>query len=837
MILRLIGLSVLLPSLLFAAPAAEERAVPHFVVVTDGASLPLREQTASVTLAGVGAHVRLTQRYENGGATPIEARYVFPASTRAAVFAMRVKHAGRTIEAQIASKENAQQEYDAALSAGYAAALLQQHRPNVLEMAVANIAPRESVVVEVEYVELVRPVDGKYEWVLPGVAGPRYVSPDGDAPPVPGSPTATKGVAVPLERWQVDLRIESGLPIFAIQSPSHRIDPRFEPGRREAELRLEDRAAADRDLVIEYWLAGGAIETGMMVAPDADGDGGYFLLQVEPPARVAPKDVLPREYVFVLDVSGSMDGFPIATAKQLLDDLLGTLRPVDRFNGVLFAGRAATFEPRSVAASEENLARFRTFIAEAQSGGGTELLPALEAAFGLPGGTPKASRAVVVITDGLVAEESAAFRLVRERLGTASVFAFGIGDSVNRHLIEGLAHAGRAEAFVVDDSAVASGKANDFREYIASPILQGVSAAFDGFDAYLVEPATLPDVFARRPLAMLGRYHGKAAGRVRVSGTTSDGRWSRELSPTATLDGPALRLLWARERIARLELEEKSAGSADSEIEALGLEHSLLTRRTSFVAVDRSRRIDGKAKRVDQTVPLPHRVEESAIGTHAFAPGSVGGYAIVPGRVLPTAEERAQSRQARASLQSLLPVHTFLLPLRFARPAEVVQHLTPFLSKVGRINVDDRTNSLLIQDHREELERIRELARVFDVPAPTRGPAVIATRVELSSGSGIDTAAVIDVIDRNLLQVRACYRDAVRKNPALSGTLIVGIDVDPAGRVTAVALEDGTLPYAGGTLEQCLLDELASLSFPAAKEATESHLTVDLVFGATAYQR
>lgn len=894
MISRLVWLSLVFPSLVFAAPEADERPAPHFVVVTEGASFPLREQTANVTLAGVGAHVRLTQRYENGGTEPIEARYIFPASTRAAVFALRIKHGGRTVEAKIAAKEDAQKQYAAALSSGHTAALLQQHRPNVLEMAVANIAPRDSVIVEVEYVELVQPEDGKYEWVLPGVVGPRYQRAN-EAKPIPDVPYARKDVSVALDRWLVDLRVESGLPIFAIQSPSHRIDPRFEPGRLKAELRLEDRAVADRDLVIEYWLAGGAIETGMMVAPDADGDGGYFLLQVEPPRRVAAPEVMPREYVFVLDVSGSMSGFPLDTAKVLLEQLISTLRAEDRFNVVLFAGDSALFEEQSVPATARNLARFREFLEKTHGGGGTELLPALERAFALPHGLRQDSRVIAVITDGFVDAESSAFRLVREKAGGASVFAFGIGASVNRHLIEGLARAGRAEAFVVEDQAVAAGKASDFRDYIASPVLTGIGVTFDGFDAHDIEPAAVPDLFASRPLSMIGRYRGKPGGRVRVSGATPAGRWSRDLSPNATLDGPGLRLLWARERIGRLELEEPSAGAADAEIEALGLEHSLLTRRTSFIAVDKSRRVKGKGKQVHQPSRLPHRVEESAVGTQALAPASAmqsepmmaeaepfslrapepasgfrpaetfladpsvaevpmmeafaeaevlvpvdpslgGSYRIAKGRVLDPAD-RAQRSQARESLMSLLPIHTYLLPLRHTSPAEIKPHLEPFLSKNGRITVDARTNTLLVQDHREELERIRELARVFDVPVAARVPAVIASRVELTSGSGIAANDVISVADRYLLQVRLCYQKALRLRPTLVGTLVVGMDVDATGRVTAVALEEGTLPYAGGGLESCLLDELGALSFPAAPGATESHVTLELVFGAAGNER
>lgn len=826
-------LSALVPAIVFAAPGAADRPAPHFVVVGDGASLPLREQRADVVLAGIGAHVTLTQRYENRGKAPVEARYVFPASTNAAVFAMRITHGGRTIAASMTRRRDAERLYAEAAAAGHTAALLQQERPNVFEMAVANIAPGDSVTVAVEYLERIVPADGKYEFVLPGVVAPRYASPD-TRNVTPALPVARAGRDVPLDRWSVGMTIDSGVPIHMIQSPSHAIAPRFDRDRKRATFSIEDVKAADRDLVVEYWLAGGAIETGLIVSPDPGGRGGHFLLQLEPPARVAPRDVLPREYVFVVDVSGSMGGFPLATAKTLLHELTSSLRPEDRFNVVLFAGASSVFASTSVAATAGHIADAERFLEKEHGGGGTELLPALQTAFGLPAPLPRAARIVVVITDGQISEEQEAFVLVREKIGAANLFAFGIGSSVNRHLIEGLAREGRGEPFVVEDETVAGGRADDFRDYISAPVLTGASVRFEGLDVFDVEPPGLPDLFARRPVTVIGRYRGSPRGRAHVKGLTAAGPWTASAEAASTLDGPALRLLWARERIERLDLEGGPFRQNDDEIERLGLEHSLVTSMTSFLAIDRSSRVSEPAQRVDQPVPLPFGVPETALPEfalqEAFTVGEPGTLTIVPGPVLDPGD-REDRRKSRESLKCLLPVHTLLLPLKFAPPDSVIPRLEPFLSRQGRIRKAADGGTLLVMDHREELDRIRELARVIDVPEVPRGPAVIASRVELPTGAGIAATDVLNVIDRNLLQVRLCFADVLRENPDVAGALQLVLEVNRHGRVTAAAIEDGELPDTGGVLEACLLDELGTLTFPAARDARDTRVTVEILFG------
>jgi len=318
-------------------------------------------------------------------------------------------------------------------------------------------------------------------------------------------------------------------------------------------------------------------------------------------------------------VSGSMNGFPLDTGKKLMGDLVNVLRPTDSFNIVVFADGSEIFSHVSVPATRPNLTRALQFIGRKQGGGGTRLLAALEDAVAIPH-QPGVSRSVVLLTDGYIEAEAEVFDYVRSQLEGATFFAFGIGSAVNRYLIEGVARAGLGEPFVVTDPSQAAGAAGRLRRYIDSPVLTGVAVQFSGFEAYDVEPRKIPDLFASRPIVVFGKRRGSPGGTIELSGQTGRGpyRTSMAITPAGSdARHSALRHLWARTRIANL--SDFGAGAADadriSEITSLGLTYGLLTRYTSFVAVQEIvRRGAGEADEVDQPLPLPTGVSDLAVG-------------------------------------------------------------------------------------------------------------------------------------------------------------------------------------------------------------------------------
>jgi Ca-activated chloride channel family protein len=622
----LVGCAMLSPLAAQERPRADltKTLSPYFVVdkaEPDVDALPLKSTRVDVKVNGVIADVRVTQVYRNEGSTPLEARYVFPASTRAAVYAMRMRVGERAVDAEIREKQAARREYEAAKREGKNASLLEQQRPNVFSMAIANVMPGDEIAVDLFYTESLVPTEGTYRFVFPTVVGPRYNGAAGresyQAEGWVAQPTLRAGEPA-RHTLAVKVEVNAPLPVQSAGSPSHRLAV-DSLGSRTANAALPAAAEhGNRDFVFEYRLAGREIASGVLVHEGRD--ESFFLAMLEPPARVASSAIVPREYVFVLDVSGSMHGFPVETAKTLLRGLVANLRPTDTFNIIPFAGGHSLFAPRSVPATRDNVDAAVRFINGQRGSGSTELLAALRGALAMPTDQERA-RSFVVITDGYVTIEKEAMDLVRASLGHANVFAFGIGSSVNRFLIEGVARAGRGEAFVVLNERDAAIEADRFRAYIESPVLTRIAVSFRGFDAYDVDPPQLPDLFAQRPLVISGKFRGAATGAIEVRGTTSTGTFFQSVDVAGgrlpAADTKALGVLWARSRIATLGDYQKIApdSATQREITELGLKYRLLTDYTSFIAVDKIVRNPGGTQAgVDQPQPLPEGVSELALG-------------------------------------------------------------------------------------------------------------------------------------------------------------------------------------------------------------------------------
>jgi Ca-activated chloride channel homolog len=637
---RLAYLAILYGLLSVTSPA--ESSTPYFQILgnRDESSrerLPLKSSAAKIRIEGTIAHVKLSQRYGNNGSVPIEAVYVFPASTRAAVHGMTLTSGGRVIASRIREKVKARAEYEAAKAGSKTAALLEEQRPNVFQMSVANLLPGDDVTVDVEWTETLAALDATYEFVFPTVVGPRYTG-GKNSETWTANPYLKEGVANPAT-LTVEASVETALPLAELTCPSHPVKVEFK-AKDKAALRLDTRAgedAANRDFILRWKLGGNRVDAGLLLHKGEKEN--HFLLQVEPPARVSSDQLPPRDYVMVLDVSGSMRGFPLDTAKSLLRDLVGGLKPGDTFNVVCFASGSGLLSETPLPANEANLDLAKRFIDGQQGGGGTELAAALQRSITLPGGGDR-SRSILLLTDGYVSADAEVRDLIRRNIGAANLFAFGIGSSVNRELIESTARAGGGEPVIVTTSQDAKSAAKRFLAQVSNPVLAKVRIEAEGVSIASLEPSPFPDVFASRPLVINGTWSGENTGFIIVRGIGGNGAAFEkridlaEAAQKGGLDHPALPVLWARERVRHL--TEMSGRNAETirEITALGLGHSLLTPYTSFVAIDETpRQIDQTAQTVKQPLPLPQGVTESAIGGTSASPMVKSGSVPEPGAI------------------------------------------------------------------------------------------------------------------------------------------------------------------------------------------------------------
>ena len=610
-------------------PDQDKTLSPFFFVKSDNPDvdqLPLKNTYADVNIAGVIADVQVVQVYKNEGNSVLEAIYIFPASTRAAVYDMKMTIGERVIRANIKKRKDARQEYEQALKEGRTASLLEQQRPNVFQMNVGNILPGDEIKVELAYTELLLAEEKTYEFVYPTVVGPRYSNQsDNESHPDQWvkNPYLHEGED-PTYRFDINIHIAAGMPIKDIFSPSHTVDIDYK-GEDEALIELPESEIkkGDRDFVLKYRLNGDEIAPGLLLHRGEKEN--FFLMMLQPPKRIKTKEIPYREYIFIVDVSGSMNGFPLDISKELLRNLIGNLQKGDRFNVILFAAGSSVMSEKSLPATEENINRAIHLIEKERGGGGTDLLPALKRALALPR-SEGISRTVVIATDGYVHVEKEAFDLIRNNLGKANMFPFGIGSSVNRFLIEGMARAGMGESFVITRAEDASKIANKFRKYISSPVLTQISYDIDGFYVYDVEPVSIPDVFAERPVLLFGKWRGDPDGEITVSGIVGQGKkYSKTISVSdykAADKNRGLKYLWARYKIALLADYNQVSPNDErvTEITNLGLTYNLLTEYTSFIAADTQvRNQSGQTTTVQQPLPLPHGVSNFA------AAGGVSG--------------------------------------------------------------------------------------------------------------------------------------------------------------------------------------------------------------------
>ncbi len=603
------------------ANAQDQSASPYFIINNGSqGGMPLESNKAEVFISGIIADVELTQTYLNTSDSIIEAIYVFPGSTQSAVYDMEMQIGSRIIKAELKEKEEARKTYEKAKAEGKRSSLLEQHRPNVFQMNVANIMPGERIQVRLKYTEKIIPTNGNYQFVLPTVVGPRFHEPSKNNPATFVHMPYTKEKHIPSYTYEADVYIQAGQTIQSISSHSHKINvKKFNEQVAHVGLDPSELYGGNKDFIVNYRLGGNNINSGLLLYEHDDEN--FFLANIQPPNILADAQVPAKEYIFVVDVSGSMFGFPIDVSKKLMKDLLNGLKPSDKFNVMLFAGTSHMFSEQSMEATQENIENVVNTFEKQQGGGSTMLLPALKKAINLPRVEGGLSRSIVVITDGYISIEKESFELVSNNLDKANVFAFGIGSGINRFLIEGLANVGQGLPFMVETPEVACDVADEFVRYISTPSLSNITLKYENFEAYDVSPKSIPDLLGERPINIIGKWKGNPNGKIIVEGYFAGSKYTQQINIgdyTPDSNNKALRMLWAREKIRLFDDYRKVLydDSHKQDMIDLSLKYNLLSAYTSFVAVDYEKAHDGSRsiKKVKQALPLPEGVSNYAIG-------------------------------------------------------------------------------------------------------------------------------------------------------------------------------------------------------------------------------
>ncbi len=573
---------------------------------------------------GPTARAVLTQAFENTTDKWVEALYVFPLPEDSAVYSLKMIVGNRVVIADIKEKQAARAIYEKARREGKKASLVEQQRPNVFTNMVANIGPHEKIVVQIEYQQAVHLADGRFSLRVPLVVAPRYTPRDaspitqqadlkagwGQSKQSSSRKLSDKPVSAPLMAPGDDrtnpvtlkVNLNAGFPLDDVKSLYHavKIDKVNDTERRIA---LDGDATADRDFVLE-WSAIASNMPSVGLFRERVGKDDYVLAYVMPPAVATPQKA-GREVVFVIDNSGSMGGTSIEQARASLDYALSRLEPNDRFNVIRFDNTMTKFFPDSVMATAENIASARRFVTGLEAAGGTEMLPPLQAALD-DSHQANGLRQVVFLTDGEVSNEQQLLDAIAKSRGRSRIFMVGIGSAPNTYLMSRAAELGRGSFTHIGSVAEVNERMRALFDKLEKPAVTDVVAAFSEKNVSL-SPNLLPDIYHGEPLVLAARM-GKAAGTLTVSGKIGDRPWTISLLLDQASNAKGISKIWARRQIddaeVNLTLGKISQADADKRILQLALDHHLVTRLTSLVAVDTKRLRPTNAPLTQADIPL-----------------------------------------------------------------------------------------------------------------------------------------------------------------------------------------------------------------------------------------
>jgi Ca-activated chloride channel family protein len=466
--------------------------------------------------------------------------------------------------------------------------------------------------------------------------------------------------------FSMHAEIDAGVPLQLIASRYHPVTVAAvdeAAGRYDVTL-AEGSAPMDHDLELVWRPVPDEMPRAALFREDK-GEEPHFLLMVLPPddlalAETGEADAMPRELVFVIDTSGSMHGASIQQAKHALLLALDGLKPEDRFNVIQFNSVTETLFSESVAASAANISVAGDYVRGLTADGGTEMRPALERALEQDG-TATHLRQVVFVTDGSVGNEQELLALIATRLGASRLFTVGIGSAPNSLLMRKAAEAGRGAYVVISALHEVQEKMVRLLRKIEQPRVTGIAVEWPGnARAY---PEVVPDLYAGEPIVQKVRLTSEPrdGDLVTVSGTSPMGDWDVKLTMGKVKNNAGVAAVWARARIEHLldrEREGEDPEEVRAEVIATALQHHLLSRYTSLVAVDKTPARPASSPLDREQVPnlLPYGQSHEAIfGFPATATGwgkqvTAGLLLLLIAILLIAARQRRYVGDARAAV-------------------------------------------------------------------------------------------------------------------------------------------------------------------------------------------
>lgn len=548
-----------------------------------GGVLEIKEHTVDVTINNGVAVTRVTQVFHNTEKRQVEALYTFPVPKGASVANFSMWINGKEMVGEVLEKQRAREIYNSYKQVRQDPGLLEQTDYRTFDMRIFPIGPEADQKVQITYYQELNYDHDVATYVYPLATATR-----------PAADARTTG------KFAISFEVKSAVPIVEVESPSH--GQAFAVAKHSEaywQANLESSTGRlDKDVVVACRVQRPL--TGMdLITSKRDSEDGFFCLTLTAGQEVAEKQQ-GMDYVFVLDASGSMaDSGKMLISKDAVAAFLDELDEADRFEVMTFNVRPDLGFGQMQPADRATKDRAAQFLAGQAARGGTVLQPAIATAYKYASQDRPLN--VIILSDGLTEQQERRILLqqIQARPGNTRVFCIGVGNDVNRPLLEQLAEdSGGLAAFLSPGDNFAR-QARAFRQKLTRPFATSLQIQFAGIEVYDTDPAVIPNLYYGAPVRVYGRYRGAGTAEVTVRGSIS----GQEFKQAAQLEfpkidpaNPEIDRLWAWHRINSLLKEADRKGDRSAvipQVVRLGEDFSIVTEYTSFLVLEN----DGEYKR------------------------------------------------------------------------------------------------------------------------------------------------------------------------------------------------------------------------------------------------
>ncbi|MEA3254416.1 MAG: VIT domain-containing protein [Candidatus Altiarchaeota archaeon] len=556
--------------------------IPH--VAADGIIIPepmpdiprttplaIKYHHVNISIDNQYAETKVDQVFLNEYSRDLEGTYIFPLPKEASISGFSMYVDGEELTGELLKKDKARRIYEDIVRRMKDPALLEYVERDMFKVRIYPIPARGEKRVTLGYSEVIDCDSGICRYVYP-------------LEPEKYSPT-------PLESVVINVEIESKQSIKAIYSPSHKISvKRVDDFNVEVSYEAEN-VKPDKDFILYYTVSDEDFGVNLLTYREGSEDG-FFMLMLAPKQEVSGEDVIPKDFIFVLDTSGSMSGEKIRQAKNALKFCINNLNERDRFNIITFSTDVKKFREELAAANSGDIEEALKFIDGIDAVGGTNIHDALLDA--LKYSNSNRASMTVFLTDGKPTVGTTDIEKILVDTKDANkknsrIFVFGVGYDVNTHLLDKLSGQNKGVSEYVKPEEDIEVKVSSFYSKVSNPILSDLSLEFKGITVEEMYPKEISDLFKGSQLIRFGRYSGSGDTLVELTGWVGDKerKFIYEVGfPKENQDNEFIPRLWATRKIGYL-LDEIRLHGEDKELVdeviELSLEYGIMTPYTSFL--------------------------------------------------------------------------------------------------------------------------------------------------------------------------------------------------------------------------------------------------------------